>query len=75
MATSSIHKDLLSRIEQCQARVGVIGLGYVGLPLAHALHGGGLPRRIHADAAIEAVRGGYHLQAALGRLAQPTAAA
>ncbi|RLS66834.1 MAG: nucleotide sugar dehydrogenase [Planctomycetota bacterium] len=34
---------LLSRIERCEARIGVIGLGYVGLPLAHALHQGGLP--------------------------------
>jgi UDP-N-acetyl-D-glucosamine dehydrogenase len=40
---TSVHADLLSRIEQGTARVGVIGLGYVGLPLAHALHGGGLP--------------------------------
>ena len=35
--------SLLSRIERCEAKVGVIGLGYVGLPLAHALHHGGLP--------------------------------
>ncbi|MBM4007573.1 MAG: nucleotide sugar dehydrogenase [Planctomycetes bacterium] len=42
-ATAPVHTELLSRIEQCQARVGVIGLGYVGLPLAHALHQGGLP--------------------------------
>ena len=34
---------LLSRIDRCEARIGVIGLGYVGLPLAHALHQGGLP--------------------------------
>jgi UDP-N-acetyl-D-glucosamine dehydrogenase len=39
--TAPTHKDFLSRIEQGQARIGVIGLGYVGLPLAHALHGGG----------------------------------
>lgn len=38
-----IAKDLLARIEGCTAKVGVIGLGYVGLPLAHALHQGGLP--------------------------------
>ncbi|MFZ9880004.1 MAG: NAD(P)-binding domain-containing protein, partial [Phycisphaerales bacterium] len=36
-------RDLLSRIENCEAKIGVIGLGYVGLPLAHALHQGGLP--------------------------------
>jgi UDP-N-acetyl-D-glucosamine dehydrogenase len=41
MTTAPTHKDFLSRIEQGQARIGVIGLGYVGLPLAHALHGGG----------------------------------
>jgi UDP-N-acetyl-D-glucosamine dehydrogenase len=33
----------LERIETGRALVGVIGLGYVGLPLAHALHRGGLP--------------------------------
>src|SRR4051812_32925002 len=31
---SSAAKELLGRIESRQARVGVIGLGYVGLPLA-----------------------------------------
>jgi UDP-N-acetyl-D-glucosamine dehydrogenase len=31
------------RIESNAATIGVIGLGYVGLPLAHALHKGGLP--------------------------------
>jgi UDP-N-acetyl-D-glucosamine dehydrogenase len=30
---SSIHTELLSKIENRTARVGVIGLGYVGLPL------------------------------------------
>jgi UDP-N-acetyl-D-mannosaminuronate dehydrogenase len=30
-------------IDTNRAVVGVIGLGYVGLPLAHALHQGGLP--------------------------------
>jgi UDP-N-acetyl-D-glucosamine dehydrogenase len=38
-----VAKDLLARIEGCTAKVGVIDLGYVGLPLAHALHQGGLP--------------------------------
>ena len=43
-ATSSdAYKTLKTKIETNQARVGVIGLGYVGLPLAHALHQGGLP--------------------------------
>ena len=40
---TTVHQELRARIEQSQARVGVIGLGYVGLPLAHALHQGGLP--------------------------------
>ncbi len=31
------------RIESNIATIGVIGLGYVGLPLAHTLHRGGLP--------------------------------
>jgi UDP-N-acetyl-D-glucosamine dehydrogenase len=35
--------DLSDRIESGRALVGIIGLGYVGLPLAHALHRGGLP--------------------------------
>ena len=44
VATSSdAYKTLKTKIETNQARVGVIGLGYVGLPLAHALHQGGLP--------------------------------
>jgi len=35
-------QELLDKIETRQAVAGVIGLGYVGLPLAHALHEGGL---------------------------------
>lgn len=31
---SDIEKDLLAKIESRKARVGIIGLGYVGLPLA-----------------------------------------
>src|SRR3954464_1074392 len=31
---SAPHADLVARIEARSARVGVIGLGYVGLPLA-----------------------------------------
>ncbi|TVQ58847.1 MAG: nucleotide sugar dehydrogenase [Phycisphaerales bacterium] len=34
--------SLRSRLDKGAAVVGVIGLGYVGLPLAHALHEGGL---------------------------------
>ena len=41
-AMNSIAADLLARINNCQAKIGVVGLGYVGLPLAHALHQGGL---------------------------------
>ena len=37
------HPSLRKRIASGTAVIGVIGLGYVGLPLAHALHGGGLP--------------------------------
>jgi UDP-N-acetyl-D-glucosamine dehydrogenase len=40
---NSVAASLLARIERCEAKIGVIGLGYVGLPLAHALHQGGLP--------------------------------
>src|SRR4051794_2720889 len=43
-------------IERAECTVAIIGLGYVGLPLAHALHAGGLrilgldtdPRKIDA---------------------------
>src|ERR1039458_4620495 len=34
LAASSLFTDLISRIDARQARVGIIGLGYVGLPLA-----------------------------------------
>ena len=34
---------LIDRIERRDAVVAVVGLGYVGLPLAHAFHGAGLP--------------------------------
>ncbi len=36
-------EQLHERIKTGRALVGIIGLGYVGLPLAHALHEGGLP--------------------------------
>jgi len=41
--TTSAGSRLKARIEEGSAVCGVIGLGYVGLPLAHALHAGGLP--------------------------------
>ncbi len=34
LTASSLFTDLKSRIETRHARVGIIGLGYVGLPLA-----------------------------------------
>src|SRR5271169_3428265 len=34
LTASSLFTDLKSRIETRRARVGIIGLGYVGLPLA-----------------------------------------
>lgn len=36
------HDTLRSKVQSGNALVGIIGLGYVGLPLAHALHAGGL---------------------------------
>jgi UDP-N-acetyl-D-glucosamine dehydrogenase len=42
-SVSPAAEALRERIKTNRATVGVIGLGYVGLPLAHALHHGGLP--------------------------------
>jgi UDP-N-acetyl-D-glucosamine dehydrogenase len=39
---SGAYESLVGRIRSGDALVGVIGLGYVGLPLAHAMHEGGL---------------------------------
>ncbi|MCZ4093933.1 nucleotide sugar dehydrogenase [Sinorhizobium psoraleae] len=43
LLTSLHHDRLLESISQRQARVGVIGLGYVGLPLAVAVARSGFP--------------------------------
>jgi len=40
---SEAAQTLLRRIQDRQAKVGVIGMGYVGLPLAVAAHGAGFP--------------------------------
>ncbi len=37
-----LHRALLAKIESRQVRVGIIGLGYVGLPLARAFCDGGI---------------------------------
>lgn len=42
-ASQSTYDRLLSRISTCTAQVGVIGLGYVGLPLAVAIARAGFP--------------------------------
>ena len=34
MSTNISHQQLLDRIQSCTANIGIIGLGYVGLPLA-----------------------------------------
>ncbi|MEM1448997.1 MAG: nucleotide sugar dehydrogenase [Planctomycetota bacterium] len=39
---SGTYERALEKVQDRSARVGVIGLGYVGLPLSGALHGGGL---------------------------------
>jgi UDP-N-acetyl-D-glucosamine dehydrogenase len=39
----SLHADLRRRIEAREARVAIVGLGYVGLPLALAVHEAGFP--------------------------------
>jgi UDP-N-acetyl-D-glucosamine dehydrogenase len=44
MASSlSLAEELLSRIEERTARVAIVGLGYVGLPLAETFAWGGYP--------------------------------
>src|SRR5829696_4932465 len=42
-AVTECAMDLQSKIESASAVVGVIGLGYVGLPLAAAFHRAGFP--------------------------------
>ena len=42
-SSSTLADDLASRIEQRTARVAVVGLGYVGLPLAETFAWGGYP--------------------------------
>lgn len=39
----NMAEQLAAKIENGTAVVGIVGLGYVGLPLAHALHRGGMP--------------------------------
>ncbi len=39
----SMAEQLAAKIENGTAVVWIVGLGYVGLPLAHALHRGGMP--------------------------------
>jgi UDP-N-acetyl-D-glucosamine dehydrogenase len=41
MTASDTHRELLERIGRKEARVGVLGLGYVGLPLALSFAEGG----------------------------------
>src|SRR4051812_2682019 len=43
IATPSLAEDLRSRIELRTAKVCVVGLGYVGLPLAETFAWGGYP--------------------------------
>src|SRR5262245_24381373 len=42
-STAELHADLLARIRERTATVGIIGLGYVGLPLARAFTDRGFP--------------------------------
>jgi UDP-N-acetyl-D-glucosamine dehydrogenase len=42
-SSSSLAKELMARIDQRTARVCVVGLGYVGLPLAETFASGGYP--------------------------------
>jgi len=60
--------DLKAKLETNTALVGVIGLGYVGLPLAASLHDGGLPvLGLDVDASkIEALERGENYLKHLG---------
>ena len=49
------YQELSARIAAREVRVGVLGLGYVGLPLAEALHEGGLTV-LGLDSDLERVR-------------------
>jgi UDP-N-acetyl-D-glucosamine dehydrogenase len=42
-APADLHADLLARVRERTATVGIIGLGYVGLPLARAFTDRGFP--------------------------------
>jgi UDP-N-acetyl-D-glucosamine dehydrogenase len=42
-ATGSLAEQLRTRLEQRTARIGIVGLGYVGLPLAETFAWGGYP--------------------------------
>jgi len=41
-STTSAAVELAGRLETGQVSAGIVGLGYVGLPLAHAMHSAGL---------------------------------
>ena len=51
---ASPHESLTKKIQNREAVTGIIGLGYVGLPLAHAVHGAGY-RILGFDVAAEKV--------------------
>ena len=51
-------EHLLAKITNKNATVGIIGLGYVGLPLLHAMHQSGFPV-IGYDRATEIARRAY----------------
>ncbi len=48
------QQGLAKKIETREAVIGIIGLGYVGLPLAHAVHGAGF-RILGFDVAVDKV--------------------
>ena len=55
-AVSEACVELIRRIRSGEAMIAVVGLGYVGLPLAHAFHAIGLPV-IGLDIDEEKIRG------------------
>jgi len=65
------HESLVKKIEAREAVIGIIGLGYVGLPLAHAVHGAGY-RILGFDVAVDKVAMFNHGVSPIGSVSSET---